>query len=189
MKAHARISRGFTLVEVMMALSILAIGLIGLIGRTAAHARATQEVAMRSVAVDLARGRMYDLEAELTKDGFQELDQSSEGDFSDEGWPKYTWEASVEKVELPNLTALDEAQGGEAETEDSAAGAGAFLGGMDSIATFYEPLTQILEVAIRKVTLTVHWTTGAEEQDLVVVCYFTDQVAMLAKMREMGIAR
>ena len=44
--------------------------------------------------------------AQLRKDGFQELDQSSEGDFADEGWPSISWKAEVRKVELPSMEQL-----------------------------------------------------------------------------------
>jgi general secretion pathway protein I len=182
--------RGFTLIEVMLALSILAITLIGLISRTSANIRLTQEAGMLDVATELARSKMFDIEAELLHDGFPEMNEDDSGDFSDQGWPAIEWETTIEKIELPNLTAmqsLQEGEGeGEAEAEAGEAGGGMLgglmgeAGGMGAgfIASQFELITQVLEVSIRKVTLTVRWTVGQERKEMVVATYFTDPVAM-----------
>ena len=196
--------RGFTLLEVMMALAILAVALVGLIGRTTANIRISQETAMLGVVTDLARGKMYDIEEELLRDGFQELSQSSHGDFDDEGWRDIRWEAEVQKIELPNQEALKSLEeGGEGDLagdlaggEASREGEGGMLGGMMGmlggggeggddggmtgafISAQYGIFSQVLEAAIRKVTLTVTWTVGREEKEMVVACYFTDPAAI-----------
>jgi prepilin-type N-terminal cleavage/methylation domain-containing protein len=109
MIAGARTRRGaggFTLIEVMASLAILAIGLVWMIKATAGSVRRVEESRMASVVVELARGKMWDIEEGLLKDGFLETDQSSEGDFSDDGWPNVTWKAEVLKIELPSLDKL-----------------------------------------------------------------------------------
>ncbi len=195
-RTSVRLSRrrgraGFTLLEVMLALSILAIALVGLLGRTTSNVRESQAVAMRGVAVNLARGKMYELEAELLDEGFQELEQTVDGDFSDEGWPKISWEATIEKTELPSLQSLQAVEGG-AEGEDEgiaggiAGGLAGSLGGSGQgqgaesafISSQFETISQILEESIRKVTLTVSWKVGNEDQSLMVACYFSDPAAM-----------
>lgn len=195
-----RVLAGFTLLEVMLALSILAITLVGLLGRTTGNVRLTQEVAMRGTAANLARGKMYEIEDELLREGFQELDQTLEGDFSEEGWRDIEWEAVIEKVELPSMGSLDALQGqgeaGDTATEEEGAGGGILgqmlsMGGgpagtgtedgsMDAafISSQFEMLREVLEVSIRKVTLTVTWKVGSEDQELVVACYFTDPAAL-----------
>lgn len=192
---------GFTLLEVMLALSILAVALVGLIGRTTSNIRISEEVAMQGVVTELVRGKMYDIEEELLRDGFQELDQSSEGEFDEEGWPAIRWEAKVEKIELPNLGSLESMGQDEGQTgEGGEAGAGGMLGGllsmggmggmgggsedgagdmsMEFISSQYEILREVMEQAIRKVTLTATWKVGLEEKEMVVACYFTDPAAI-----------
>jgi prepilin-type N-terminal cleavage/methylation domain-containing protein len=193
-------ARGFTLLEVMLALSILAVTLVGLLGRTTGNVRLTQESAMRGTAAALARGQMYQIEDELLREGFQDLDQNLEGDFEEQGWPQIHWEAAIEKVEIPGLDAMKAMQGGageagaEGQDPDAQAGGGVlgqFLGmggggegaedtSMDAafISSQFEMFRQVLEASIRKVTLTLTWTVGNEEQEMVVVCYFTDPAAM-----------
>ena len=98
--------RGFTLLEVMISLAILAIALVALSGlnggAVAMHAysrRATE-------ATLLLRGKMLDVEEELQKNGFSDFDDEKHGDFSDDGSPGYAWSAEILK---PNVQ-LDPAQ-------------------------------------------------------------------------------
>ena len=202
--ARRRLQGGFTLLEVMLALAILSITLVGLLGRATGNVRLTQEVAMRGAVAALARGQMYEIEDELLREGFQELDQTLEDDFGDQGWPEIRWQAVIEKVELPGLNSLQALQGGAGEGtgEEGAAsgeqagggligqflsmgaGGGATGTGEDTsadasfISGQFEILRQVLEASIRKVTLTVTWEVGKEEQKMVVACYFTDPAAM-----------
>jgi len=197
-----RFGGGFTLLEVMLALAILSITLVGLLGRTTGNVRLTQEVAMRGTVATLARGQMYEIEDQLLREGFQELNVTLDDDFGDQGWPEVRWQAVIEKIELPGLSSLQALQEGGGEGEDSAAGgeqagggllgsfmsmgagAGAGGGGEDTsadasfISSQFELLRQVLEASIRKVTLTMTWEVGKEEQTMVVACYFTDPAAI-----------
>ena len=104
MKQH-----GFTLLEVMLALALLGFGLVVLMKSAAGNIASSEEAHMMGIATDLARGKMYDIEEVLLKDGFTDTDQSqtSEKCFEDEGWPTvcYTY-----KVEEPKLPSFDELQ-------------------------------------------------------------------------------
>ena len=207
-----RVRGGFTLLEVMLALAILAITLVGLLGRTTGNVRLTQEVAMRGTVATLARGQMYEIEDQLLREGFQELNVTLDDDFGDQGWPQIRWQAVIEKIELPGLSSLQALQegAGAGEGEDSVAGgeqagggllgsfmsmgagAGAGAGGEDTsadasfISGQFELLRQVLEASIRKVTLTMTWEVGKEEQTMVVACYFTDPAAMQQVLPGMG---
>jgi hypothetical protein len=102
---------------------VLGLGLTLLIKSLASNVANAGEAQMMGVVAELARGKMYDVEELLRKDGFQETDQSSNGDFSEEGWPGLTWESKVEIPEIPTLAALQAMQQGQ-----DAAGTGAGSG-------------------------------------------------------------
>ena len=91
---------------------------------------------MMTAAVNLTRGKMYDIEETLIVDGFQEMDQTEEGNFSDEGWSQIQWKAEIVKIELPDMSTLQGmngeagAEGAEGESATGAPAAGGLLGGM-----------------------------------------------------------
>jgi general secretion pathway protein I len=109
--------RGFTLLEVMVALALLGLGLVVLIKSAANNIRASEESHMMGIATDLARGKMYDIEEQLLKDGFTDTDQSQSDPkpFDTEGWPNIYYSYKVEEVEMPDfdqLTAMSQGRQG-----------------------------------------------------------------------------
>jgi len=196
---------GFTLVETMIALAILAIGLGMMLRSTASNIFAAQRAQMMTSAVNLARGKMYDIEETLVTDGFPEMDQTDEGTFSEEGWAQISWKSEVVKIELPDMSTL-QGMGGQ-EGAESATGApaapagGGLLGGMlggvggtdpNSMAgagimgTYYTLIADVLKDAIRKVTLTVSYDVAGDHESMVVTCYFTDPSAIARKIPNVG---
>lgn len=109
--------RGFTLLEVMVALALMGLGLVVLIKSAANNIRASEESHMMGIATDLARGKMYDIEEQLLKDGFTDTDQSQTDakPFDIEGWPNIFYSYKVDQVEMPDfdqLTAMSQGRQG-----------------------------------------------------------------------------
>lgn len=122
--------RGFTLLEVMIALALLGLGMVVLIKSAAGNIFSTEDARMMGIATDLARGKMYDIEEILLKDGFTDTSQSQEDEkcFEDEGWPTICYSYKVEESQLPSydqLQAMTEKQAEEALAEGSALGSDA----------------------------------------------------------------
>jgi general secretion pathway protein I len=93
--------RGFTLLEVMIALAILAVSLTILIGTQANSVHMTERASRMSSAAMLARSQMIDIEHELLSEGFSDMTEEMRGDFRDDGFDGMEWNAVVEVVELP----------------------------------------------------------------------------------------
>jgi general secretion pathway protein I len=122
--------KGFTLLEVMVALAILGFALAVLIKSTANNINAAEQSHMMGIATDLARGKMYDIEEKLLKEGFTDTDQSQTDfkPFDDEGWPNIYYSYKVEQVELPDFDQLQAMAQGKAAAMGSAGSAGFGVG-------------------------------------------------------------
>ncbi|MSP16845.1 MAG: type II secretion system protein [Myxococcales bacterium] len=178
---------GFTLIEVVIALAVLFGALVILLRITTSDVWATNRARLLTISTNLARAKMNDLEVELLKDGFQEMAETLDGDFEDEGHPRIRWHALVEKIEIPATGDLEGASS-EAVGDKAAIGSGlgAIIGRDDATASAGASLIQsqfglitgVLENAVRKVTLTVTWKVGKADEAMTVVCYFTDPKAI-----------
>lgn len=100
--------RGFTLLEVMIALALLGFALTVLIKSSAGNIFNAEQSHMLGIATDLARGKMYDIEEKLLKDGFTDTDQSQTDfkPFDEEGWPNIYYKYDVIQVEFPSFDQL-----------------------------------------------------------------------------------
>ena len=168
---------GFSLLEVMVSLAILALALVSLAGITTANVRNTHHAKMVTVATFLARSKIADVERAIIDDGFTENDQEEDGDFSDEERPEFRWSTHIERVELPadlaQQTQEAAATASEANSENPMAAMAGFMGGFMS--TLVEPIRVGLEESVRRVTVKVSWDeAGRPNQSFEVVTFLTD---------------
>ncbi|HXU81980.1 MAG TPA: prepilin-type N-terminal cleavage/methylation domain-containing protein, partial [Polyangia bacterium] len=118
--------RGFSLLEVMVAIAILALTLTVILSAQGGLAASNRSAANLGVATNLARCKMTELEEKLLKMGYPELDQietetSCCEDADREG---FKCDIKVEKVELPNPPQNSLGDGGNLLGTSSAAGTG-----------------------------------------------------------------
>jgi general secretion pathway protein I len=78
--------RGFTLLEVVVALAILGLALLAIFDLNAGAVNSHAYAKRLTVATMLARSKMTDLEQDLYDKGFDADDQERSGDFKGEGW-------------------------------------------------------------------------------------------------------
>lgn len=94
---HGRAAPAFTLLEVMVALAVLAAAMMAVADLAGGALRNFGYGRDLSNATLLARGKMAELEERYEDSGFRDFDETSEGDFSEEGHPGVRWKAEVLK--------------------------------------------------------------------------------------------
>jgi general secretion pathway protein I len=126
----ARARRGFTLLEVMIGLALLGFALVVLMKATAGNILSAEDSHLLGIATDLARGKMYDVEEKLIKDGFTDTDcsQTDWKPFDDEGWPTIEFSYKCEQVEMPAWDELQQMAQGHAKAMGSGSAAGSAFG-------------------------------------------------------------
>lgn len=197
---RTRNRRGFTLLETVVALAILALALMAIFdlnsGAVANHVYSKH----LTVASFLARSKMTDLEQKLYDDGFSNDDEEEAGDFSDEGWPNYKWRAKIiapdtngvspdqligaifnlpigeTDGDMGGLASLFGGGAGGADEKGGGSGpvpAGGGLGGM--AAGMAQPMfTQMIDQitqTVREVHLTVTWKEGKVVESMDIVTH------------------
>jgi general secretion pathway protein I len=176
-------ARGFTLLEVMVALAILASTLVVLLQIVTNNVRATNHAKQTTVATLLARGKMIDIEDGIFENGFSLDTETASGTFRDQGYPDFRWESTIERIELPSdLKQL--AQDKSTETSQSKDPMQALTGMMGGLmGSFMEPIRLGLEESVRRVTVKIIWNElGRRNLTVDVVSYLTDPAKLDAAL-------
>ena len=178
---------GFTLLEVMVALAILALSLTVISQAQTMAARTVGRSKHVTIATMLARQLMVETEDKLFEEGFSDFDEEKKDNFRELGFKQYSYTLKVDKVELPpNINAdslAKAASGGGDDSSGTGSGSGAgpggggggmFAAGAKLMGAQFELFRNVLEQSIRRVTVRVAWKEGSKKRFIQVVGYFTD---------------
>lgn len=112
-------TRGFTLLEVMVALAILALGLSTILSSQTGLFATTRRVQFETEAASLIRCKMSEIELDLLQNGFSILDEHDSGECcEDEEGSLFRCDWTIETVRLPEPKAFEENED-EPEQEDA----------------------------------------------------------------------
>lgn len=113
---------GFTLLEVLMAIAILGLGLSVLLGAQTGLFSNAKRAERLSLATNVARCKMSEVELELLQKGYPLVDQENEGDCCmDESEDGFRCSWKVLRVELPESSGLEGEVDGGVEGESTGA--------------------------------------------------------------------
>ncbi len=181
MVERMRQTRGFTLLEVLLAMAILASALTILMG-TMANSNQQAVYANRTTRVSqLAKSKMIDLQYELMREGTTENVESKSGDFSDEGFSDVEWEAEIQPIEIPDqvkeqLLGKVNAQlfGGE-QSKGALKGNAAFSAKLPKLIGCIPQMINRIGTKVRRIVLVVRFDFQGEEQRLSLTQYVVDR--------------
>lgn len=179
--------RGFSLLEVLVALSVLALSMMALgdlVGnalRNHAYARDLDAATL------LARAKVAELEETYEDKGFKDFDETEEGDFAAAGQPRFRWRAEVLKPSAalgPDqlVAALLGMTGGESGSQEllskllgtggqagpAAAPTGLLGAALQSQLTAFG---EALKTSLRELRLTVAWKDGRQARQFTVATH------------------
>lgn len=150
-----RSRHGFSLLEVMIALLILAVSLSVLLQAQASGLANAARARDMTVAALLARGKMIDIEQGIFDEGFVDGEQVEKGNFEEEGHGEITWTYRIAEIDF-DISLLNDLCG---ESGDGEGGNDCeqMIGGFGGL---LEPVTQNIANAVRLVELELEWPTG-----------------------------
>ena len=180
-----RTRRGFSLLEVMVALAILVVSLAILVETQGTSAIITREAEAIILASDLAQAKMNEALLVIEEEGFQRNDVSENGDFDDFGdeanafdfkdeLEDYHWEYTITEVDLAlagdiagmaGELAGSGAFGNDIGGEGGAAAAAAANNPLASVGLSSEVITEQLAPYIRMVRVRVWWGKSSDEAE------------------------
>ena len=140
--------RGFTLLEVAVALAVLALGLVSVIDLNSGATRLHESSQHLTVGTLLAKAKMIDLEQKLNEDGFSDFDQQIDGTFDDQGHPEIRWHAEILRPDVTKATdqitqMITSAMGGGGATSGQGVSGGNPLAGLLGGSSLIPPGTSL----------------------------------------------
>ena len=177
----SRKTDGFTLLEVVIALAILALQISVLLQVQASSLARAAKTRDMTIATMLARAKLMDIEIELQREGFVSGEHSDTGNFSDEGHPEIRWESRVVELQLDlslmnQICGLSGEEGAQTECDGLLGALGAPLQGVaDEIGQ-----------SMRLVELDVRWPDGRAEESIAVRTLMTREDLNLPSAPQLG---
>ena len=168
----------------MVALAILAFSFVSLVllqGRAVNWALQARNI---SIATQLARYQLAECKKEAQKKIAAVGDLNLEGDFTDFGYPDFTWECHAPKlnIKLPSdteLTKVAKKKAGDADVKNK-------VGDVNTTASAMSPFVSIISDTLRilrELAVIVRWKEGEIPEEVRVVTHVTDHAAMIALSR------
>lgn len=155
---------GFSLLEVMIAIAILAVSLLAIFNLESTSLLGSARARRISISTQLAREKMgrllIELEDGIKKGEFPE-EKEDAGTFEEEKFPDYAWKLKIKKVEIPAPPASPDSEGQS-----------------DIMAQVFSMVSEQLSQSTREVKLTVSWKEPDSEEEEVGIVLTTHIVKM-----------
>jgi len=197
--------RGFTLLEVMIAIAILGLSLTAIFSSEVGAANVAARARRQNVAATLARCKMGEIEEIISIEGLPALEKKDTDNCCDHA-PVEGFECDwiVDRIILPELGAGDEGLEDDEESSPTelvnevvgevASGGGpteqVLAGQAGNLATLalqlaFPILKPFLEEQVRRATVAIHWKEGPEERGFELTQYLvSDQPAPVDESTE-----
>jgi general secretion pathway protein I len=152
-------SSGFTLIEVLIAMTIMAGGIIVIAQAWSGNFLRIRKSAIYYDAATLLERKMVETEAKYRIKNLTEIPDEESGDFGKD-YPQYRWELKSRDLKLPDLSSLLIGKSDE--------------GADEMMLTMIKQVTEYLSTAIKEVKISVFIKRGKKELAFDATQYFVD---------------
>ena len=161
MKHHLN-HRGFTLLEVMVAIGILAVGIGAILVAENNSLNVTLRAKRMTEVATLAKNTLIQTERELEGKAFLEVKPEDSGDF-EAPYAEYKWEREIKEIVFPNIMdSSEEKKDDEARIVDN------------NVERVVKIATNYLSKSSREITVRILWKEKGEKQSFSVSQYWVD---------------
>ena len=136
-------SKGFSLIEVLLATIILGGALVALSSSWSGTVFSFRKSEKIQIITSLLKSKTTELEIKYGQVGYAAIPEAEDGDFGDE-FPDLTWKSEVREMEFPDLTPIMASQDGVDETTRS----------------IVKQMTEHFSKNIKELKVTVTWTSN-----------------------------
>lgn len=155
---------GFTLLEVMIAVGILAIGIGTIIIGESNSLDITIRAKRMTVVAMLAKNALIEAEREINGKSFTEVKDEESGQFNTP-FQEYRWERKIKEIKFPELAM---------QSSDDASSKEMIQKVDENAMRVLKIATSYLSKSTREITVTIKWTEKKEEQKYSVSQYWVD---------------
>lgn len=178
---------GFSLLEVIVALAILALSFTSLILVQGRSTKLASEARNISIATQLARLQLVECKRQVQKQIASVGDFKLEGEYAEQGYPNFKFECHAPKFNMKTPSASAVEEGVKKNTQK--AGQKENVGVTSSVASpFITMIAESLGNSVRELVVIIRWTENNIEDEMRVVTHVTDLTAMssLSRMLAQG---
>jgi len=164
-------SRGFTLLEVLIAIAILSMSLMVIYQTQGRAVQMANYGKFMSVATLLVRTKIIEIEEQLKEEGFSDFDDEKEGTFEEEGFDKFRWLANIKKITINLPESLSTSggglsgMGGGGDQKDGASNKQQMGMNLAMLGPHLKTIAKILEQSVRELKITVFWPSGPKKEN------------------------
>jgi type II secretion system protein I len=161
-----RSERGFTLLEVMIAMGIMAVAFASILSVVSESENKAIKARQRNVVAMLAKNVMIETEYKLEGKTFDEVKKEDGGQFKDP-FQDYRWKTVIKEIKFPSLNFGAGGGGGSGDSKGDS-------GTNSAVELLGKLITNYLSKAVREVTVTISWQTGSATQEFSLATYWVD---------------
>ncbi len=165
-------SAGFTLLEVMIAMTIMVLCMASIFQISSTSIGAVEKVKNFNLIASMARNKMQETEFEIEGKSFTDMTKEESGTFEGPDFQDFRWQREIKEVEFPNLASLGKAQGGEGEDSGGSPSSGG--GNSDIAGMIGKNVTDYLSKSVREITITIFWKRAGGELKYSLSTYWVD---------------